>query len=238
MLLAPTDVVSIVAVGLSAIGTLASVFVIPERKKRRILFTLCATILALGVLLALVAVRRDEKPPADNSPRVAQPPTISPLHNTATPPYQTTSSSTVASQVPSEPRIPSGSITATTATTSIAAATTSSMNPTPILSQARTRPRTTILDGDGKSVPVLEVIASKSYPNHCVSGTLRETLQRSDDLQGIISSHLILDIKITDLNGVTIDAFVLETHGAGFTERAAHTHAQERLAVTLRDRPR
>lgn len=237
MLWALTDIVAVVTIGLSAIGTLAAVFVIPGRKTRGILLALCATVLALGVLLALVAVRPDEKQSGENSLHVAQPLTTSPPHRPATP-YPTTLTSTVASQAPHEPRVASGSTTASAATTSTAATSSSSLNPAPIVSQVLTRPRTIIRDGRGKSVPVLELIVSKSYPNHSVSGALRETLQRSDDLQGIISSHLTLDITIRDINGTTVDAFVLETHGAGFTETAAHNHAQERLAVTLRDRLR
>ncbi|HET9866498.1 MAG TPA: hypothetical protein VFQ06_04350, partial [Nitrospira sp.] len=132
---------------------------------------------------------------------------------------------------PRESRVAPADTTAP-ATTS---ATTSKIKPAPSLSQLRTRPRISIHDGDGKPVPVLEAIANNSYPKQRLNGTLRETLQRSDDLQGIISSHLTLEIVITDISGVTVDALVLETRGVGFTEDAAHNQAQERLALSLRE---
>lgn len=130
------------------------------------------------------------------------------------------------------------STTAAATTTSTDVAPTSIMKSSSSLAQARARPRMSIHDGEGKPVPVLEAIANKSYPDHWVSGTLRETFQRSDDLQGIISSHLILEIVITDISGVTVEAFVLETSGAGFTDASAHNQAQQRLAESLRDRIR
>jgi hypothetical protein len=133
---------------------------------------------------------------------------------------------------------PPASTTAVVTTHSTNVATASGVKPATRVSRARTKPRIRIHDLDGKPVPVLEAIANNSYPNQWIRGTLREALQRNDDFQGIISSHLTLEVVITDINEVTLDAFVLETHGAGFTDDAAHNQAQQRLAEALRDRIR
>ena len=141
-------------------------------------------------------------------------------------------------EAPPEPQPAPASTTVVATTPSTNVATASDVKPAPSVPRARTKPRIRIHDLDGKPVPVLEAIANNSYPNQWIRGTLRETLQRNDDLQGIISSHLTLEIVITDINEVTLDAFVLETHGAGFTDDAAHNQAQQRLAQNLRDRIR
>lgn len=141
-------------------------------------------------------------------------------------------------EAPPEPQPAPASTTSVATTPSTNVATASGVKPAPSVSRARTKPRIRIHDLDGKPVPVLEAIANNSYPNKWIRGTLRETLHRNDDLQGIISSHLTLEVVITDINEVTLDAFVLETHGAGFTDDAAHNQAQQRLAENLRDRIR
>jgi hypothetical protein len=79
----------------------------------------------------------------------------------------------------------------------------------------------------------LNSLRSQSY---FVQGHIRSTQSEpNDQLQGLITTDLILDVKLIDNQDVVLDAFTITSRGGGFTSASSALQARERLRDVLHE---
>ena len=102
---------------------------------------------------------------------------------------------------------------------------------------AARRPARRLTDESGASVPQLVAATNGLAPAYSVTGTIRETIERSPELADLYTVHLTLSATITRHDDI-VAAFGLRSRGGGFQVEAARAQALDRLTEEFRARLR
>ena len=93
-----------------------------------------------------------------------------------------------------------------------------------------------VVDENGQPVPELIVAARSLDQALSLTAQLKTTIVPPDDqLRGLITTQASLQVSIMR-DGDIVDAFTLQSSGAGFTQDASTQQARERLATALTQR--
>lgn len=114
-------------------------------------------------------------------------------------------------------------------------ATTSTIAPPPP-GPRPSRPRIDITDGRGRTVSQLVAVAQSLAPKGMiVEGSLAEVSEQSEELQGMFTVFMTLEITVRR-SGSIVKAFTVESKGGGFRAEQARNQALQRLTAAFEKR--